>query len=165
MTELERFFQLVHVSFPAEPLPRKFFWAELNEQLFQPDIPGELQSRLQNRRWTEIKLMDWLMTGVEPITSRSYLEPATFLYYLPSLLVGVFDDHGYLNWAIEAILPDNRWHKPRGKWWTAFHGCVSEKQRITLCSFLSTVRSIHWETMGSDRQAAVTDAEGIWVVH
>jgi hypothetical protein len=159
MTEFETFLQLVHASFPTEPVPRRFFRTD-GEPILEPD-PEQLQSRMQHRRWTEVTLMDWLMT-VTPHVVKYYLEPSTYLYYLPSLLVGVFDDPGYSDWGVEAILPDNKWHKPRGKWWTSFRGCVSEQQRITLWAFLTAIRAVHGETIDPGLEAGVADAERIW---
>jgi hypothetical protein len=58
---------------------------------------------LAQREWTEIKMTDWKMIGHINI-SREHLDPATFLYYLPSLLLGVIEEPGYLYWALEAIM-------------------------------------------------------------
>jgi hypothetical protein len=88
------------------------------------------------------------------------LEPATFLYYLPSLLVGVLDDLDYLDWALEGILPFNKTHKPRGKWWATFSACVTDNQRATLQAFLMTVRSSNPADLRD--QALLGDAEVIW---
>jgi hypothetical protein len=155
----KQFLNLVHGSFPTEPVPQTFFWSECDDPI-QPDIPGELQNRMAHRRWPEVKLMDWLMVGVAPCVARSYLEPSTFLYYLPSLLVGVFDDLGYTDFAIEGIVPFNKTHTPRGKWWSTFSACVSESQRVALRSFLTMIRSS--EPTDLRIQALLGDADAIW---
>jgi hypothetical protein len=155
----ETVLKLLHASFPTEPVPSVFFWTE-GEPIIQPDIPGELQSRMEHRRWTEVTLMDWRMSAT-PHVVKSYLEPATYLYYLPSLLVGVLADPGFLDWGIEAILPDNQWHKPRGKWWATFRGCVSEQQRITLCEFLALIRA-QGRIIKSGLEPVLIAAERIW---
>jgi hypothetical protein len=135
MTQNDKFLKLVHASFPAEPLPEQFFWAESRESL-EGDIPKELQKRIAHRRWTQIRIIDWAMVGTPPSIARTYLEPPTFLYYLPSLLVGVLDEANYFEFGIEAIIPHNKTHTPRGKWWFSFSACVSEDQRVALCAFL-----------------------------
>jgi hypothetical protein len=159
MTELDRFVSLVHATFPLEPVPHRFFWQGSPDPI-EGDVPEELQNRMAGRRWTKVTLMDWLMTGVRPHSIQDCLEPAAFLYYLPSLFIGVFSDLGYLDFGIEAILPNNKWHKPRGKWWFSFRDCVSERQRETLRAFLATARSTH--TIGPVAQVALIDAEKIW---
>ena len=115
---------------------------------------------MEHRRWTEVTLMDWRMSAT-PDVVKSYLEPATYLYYLPSLLVGVHADPDFLDWGIEAILPNNQWHKPRGKWWAAFRGCVSEQQRIALCEFLAHIRA-QGRIIKSGLEPVLIDAERIW---
>jgi hypothetical protein len=119
-----------------------------------------LQTRLGGRRWPDIKLSDWLMIGAAPCVARSYLEPLTYLYYLPSLLVGVFDNLDYLDWALEGILPFNKAHTPRGKWWVTFSAAVSASQRATLRSFLTTVCSANPTDLRE--QALLADAGVIW---
>ncbi len=89
------------------------------------------------------------------------MDPETFLYYLPSLLICALRDAGYLQEAIDAILPDNKWHKPRGKWWATFRGCVSEQQRIALCKFLAHIRA-QGRIIKSGLEPVLIDAERIW---
>jgi hypothetical protein len=71
---------------------------------------------------------------------REPLEPATFLYYLPSLLSGVIDDPRYLNWALEAIIPSGRDREPKSRWWIELLETISPDQIGTLLAFLSLVR-------------------------
>jgi len=146
-------------SFPPEPIPQSFFWSE-GDEAFQPDIPMGLQTRLSGRRWPEVKLNDWLMVGAPPCIARRYLEPSVFVYYLPSLFVGVFDDLPHLDWVLEGIIPFNKTHTPRGKWWARFDACISESQRAALRSFLRLIRSTSLTDLRD--QALLFDAEAIW---
>jgi hypothetical protein len=61
-------------------------------------------------------MWDWTMIGAPACLARAYLEPDAFRYYLPSLLVGVLRDIGYLDWALECLLPARQEaaHDPKG---------------------------------------------------
>jgi hypothetical protein len=161
MTASEQFLKLIDASFPIEPLPTRFFWAE-GENSPHGDIPEELMNRIAHRRWTDVTIQDWAMIGAPPSITRGYLEPATFLYYLPSLIVGVFRETEYMDFAVEAIIPSGRDRRPRGKWWSEFSKSVSLNQRVTLSAFLANVRLMFWESIGPATQQQVYDAEAIW---
>ena len=62
--------------------------------------------------------MDWRMVGTPPCISRLYLEPATFMYYLPSIIIGVSREMEFWDFALEAIIPYNKNRVPRGRWWS-----------------------------------------------
>ncbi|WP_375785577.1 hypothetical protein ACE10Z_39955 [Bradyrhizobium sp. Pha-3] len=138
MTTNEQFSKLLLAIFPAQPEPARLFWRESvhdNGDEFSRD----LLERLAQRQWTEIKMSDWAMIGSISIV-RERLEPATFLYYLPSLLLGVIDDPGYLNWALEAIVPAGRDRRPKSKWWIELLETISPDQIGVLHAFLALVR-------------------------
>jgi hypothetical protein len=151
-----QFEQLVYASFPTEPVPHEFFWAK-RESPIERDIPKELRERLAGRRWPEITLTDWRMIGTPPAIARDYLRPSTFCYYLPSLLLSVLGEPDFLEWALEALIPLNKAHEPRGKWWGGFVGAVSESQRATLRSFLTIV-----DPADPANQSLLSIAETIW---
>jgi hypothetical protein len=87
-------------------------------------------------------MWDWTMTGAHASTARIYLDPNAFRYYLPSLLVGALQETGYLDWALESILPAGRKRHTTGKWWTDFWRGFSEQQREAICAYLKGVRSM-----------------------
>jgi hypothetical protein len=161
MTECDKFIRHLHTSFPAEPLPERFFWAASDHPI-EGDIPNELSTRIMGRRWTELTIMDWMMTGAPPVIARSYLEPATFVYYLPSLLIDIFDKPEYFEMAVDCMLPNNVTRTPRGNWWREFTRSISADQRIALSVFVGLVRLLLWESIGEEGQARVHDAEIFW---
>ena len=102
------------------------------------------------------------MIGAPPAIARFYIEPSTFLYYLPSLLTGVFHNIEYIDFALESILPYNKMHLPRGKWWDEFSQTVSPAQRAAFFAFLWRGRVTLWDKIGHVDQSLVQDAERIW---
>ena len=104
MTDGVEFLRAIEMAFPVEPLPNRFFWAS-GEVSLGYDIPQELENRISGRRWTDVTLMDWRMTGASPAVSRSYLEPTTFMYYLPSIIVGGFREPEFIEFALGAMIP------------------------------------------------------------
>jgi hypothetical protein len=161
MTESAKFLDLIRTAFPAEPVPDQFFWTEGKDALDR-DIPEELRNRISGRPWTEVTLMDWRMTGTSPVVARRYLEPATFMYYVPSIIVGAFQQIEFIEFALEGIIPENKYHVPRGKWWSEFSGMASPRQRAALSAFLAHVRLVSWDTIGPANQYLLEHAEGVW---
>lgn len=161
MTEIENILKLIHANFRAEPVPNSFFWKEAKIRQYD-DIAEELWSRIANRRWTEITMSDWEMTGYRVAVNREYMEPATFSYYMPSLLVGALQDIDFIEMALEGMVPFNKDRSPRGKWWGAFATSFSYDQRRTLCSFLAHVRHFYGRSLGMSKRALLYDAEIIW---
>jgi hypothetical protein len=161
MTESAKFLDLIKAAFPAEPVPDQFFWTGGKDTLDR-DIPEELRNRISGRPWTEVTLMDWRMTGVSPVIARRYLEPATFMYYVPSIIVGASQQIECIELALEAIIPVNKYHVPRGKWWSEFSGIASPLQRAALSAFLAHVRLVSWDTIGPANQYLLEQAERAW---
>ncbi len=139
MTKEEDFLKLLLATFPPLPVPAQFFWNEGSHD-DSYEFRRDLLERLAGCRWTDIKMRDWAMAGHVSI-HRELLEPATFLYYLPSLLLGVTEDSRYLAWALEAIIPSGRDRKPKSKWWAELLETISPEQRAALQAFLAYVRS------------------------
>ena len=99
MTTSEQFSKLLLVTFPVQPEPTRFFWKESvhsNDDEFSRD----LSESLAHRQWIKIKTSDWAMIGSSISFSRERLEPTTFLYYLPAMLLSAIDDATYLNWTL-----------------------------------------------------------------
>lgn len=138
MTTNEQFSKVLMDTFPAQPEPSRFFWKESVHDK-NDEFSRDLLERLARRQWTEIRLNDWAMIASINIV-RERLEPATFLYYLPSLLSGVIDDPRYLNWALEAIIPSGRDREPKSRWWIELLETISPDQIGTLLAFLLLVR-------------------------
>jgi hypothetical protein len=161
MTESAKFLDLIKTAFPEEPVPAQFFWADGKDSLDR-DIPQELGNRISGRPWTEVTVMDWRLTGVSPVVARRYLEPATFMYYVPSIMVGVSHQIEYLELALEGIIPDNKYHVPRGKWWSEFSSSASPLQRTALSAFLAHIRLVSWDTIGPVNQYLMEHAESAW---
>jgi hypothetical protein len=161
MTESESLSDLIGTAFPVEPLPTQFFSTEGKESL-DCDIPQELRNRISGRPWTEVTLMAWTMTGSSPVVARRYLEPATFMYYVPSIVVGVLQEMDFIELALEGIIPDNKNHVPRGNWWFEFSGNASPRQRAALATFLLHIRFKFWDTIGPVNQYFLEHAENIW---
>jgi hypothetical protein len=161
MVEHDIFLELVGTAFPLEPLPTEFFWSERKDRL-DLDIPQELGSRISGRSWTNVTLQDWRMIGVSPAVARHYLEPATFMYYVPSIIIGALQQIDCIEFALEAIVPGNRNREPRGKWWSQFSASASPRQRATLAAFTGHARLTHWDTIGPSNQSLLEHAENIW---
>jgi hypothetical protein len=161
MIENNKLLDLIGTTFPVEPRPINFFWAEGKHSL-EYDLPQELGNRIAGRPWTEVTLLDWRMIGTSPVVARSYLEPAAFMYYVPSIIVGTSRQIEFIDFALEAIIPDNKHHRPRGRWWSEFAGIASSRQRLALSAFLSHVRLMFWDRIGPTSQSLLERAENVW---
>jgi len=104
------------------------------------DIPKELAAHIEGKTWPSVHMLDWRMVGATPAVFREYLIPATFAYYLPSLLTGSILDPAFRDWAFEAILPANRQRKPKGDWW---FGTLSEVLFVNQLRVASTWQLLH----------------------
>jgi hypothetical protein len=162
MSVTDQLSELIRTSFPTDPLPRAF-WIDGTEQP-AGDIPDELAKRLAFRRWVEVALDDWRMIGIPPWVARSYLHPDAFRYYLASLLVVVLGDTGYLNWALEALLPSGQMRRTDRPEWINFGDGFSEQKREAIRSYLkvsercletrstlsSNISSTNWKQSGAE---------------
>ncbi|SRR5258708_3639977 len=113
MTTGDQISELIRASFPVDPLPDEFWLADVIRRPLD-DIAEELQNRMAERSWLEITIRDWAMIGASPDVVRRYLTPNAFRYYLPSSLVGVLRVIGYVEWALDSILPNNQNRRPNG---------------------------------------------------
>jgi hypothetical protein len=157
MTTREHFSNLLHAAFPPQPMPVRFFWKEGVHDA-SDEFCGDLLERLWRREWTEIKMSDWAWIGNIISMSREHLEPATFLYYLPSLLLGVTEDPWYLDLALEAIIPSGRDRRPKRKWWGELLETISPGQSAAIRAFVAHVRS---DLLRSDKEPFVVSGEEI----
>jgi hypothetical protein len=168
MTNNGDLLRLLLATFPPQPIPTQFFWRE-DRHDDSYEFRRDLREWLEGRRWTEIKMRDWAMVGHISIT-RELLEPATFLYYLPSLLLGVTEDPGYLDWALEAIIPSGRDRRPKSKWWGELLETISPGQSATIRAFLAHVRSNLLRSdegpfVISTHEALTAEADTFWDAH
>jgi hypothetical protein len=161
MIENDKLLDLIETAFPVQPQPTAFFSADGIEAL-NHDVPQELSRRMAGRPWTEVTLMDWRMIGTSPVIARRYLEPASFMYYVPSIIFGTSQQIEFIDFALEGIIPHNKHNSPRGKWWSEFSGCASPHQRLALSSFLSHLRLMFWDRIGPANQSLLERAENIW---
>jgi hypothetical protein len=102
------------------------------------------------------------MIGAPPSLARHYLHPDAFRYYLPSLLAGVLQDIGYLDWALEALLPSGQKGRTDRPEWVSFWQSFSEQQRNAVHSWLKGVRSLFGEQAGPAAQHEFDKLEAIW---
>ncbi|WP_315758176.1 DUF6714 family protein [Bradyrhizobium sp. SZCCHNRI2007] len=150
---------LMRTAFPTEPLPGTL-WIDRDAQA-AGDVPHELTERLAQRPWTDVTLGDWLMTG-HPSSVQCFLHPDVFRYYLPSLLVGVIDDTGYLDWALEALLPAGRRRRTDRPDWVQFWDGFSDTQRNAIRSYLKKVRAVRSEAADPVERHLFDELEVVW---
>lgn len=158
----EQLLKLLLATFPPQPLPTRFFW-EYSGSDNSDEFSHDLLQWFAQRPWTEIKIRDWAMTGHVGV-SRELLEPAAFLYYLPSLLFGAAQEPEYLDWALEAI-PSGRDRQPKGKWWGQLLKTITPDQIDALHYFLAHIQ-INFSrsepfAIGVD-EALASEAEQFW---
>jgi hypothetical protein len=157
MTTREHFLKLLLAAFPTQPMPARFFWKEGVHDAGD-EFCSDLLERLWRREWTEIKMSDWAWIGGAISMSRAHLEPATFLYYLPSLLLSVTEDPWYVDLALEAIIPLGRDRRPKSKWWGELLETISPEQAAAIRAFLAHVRS---DLLRPDKEPFVISGEEV----
>ncbi len=159
MTSIEVFSGRMKRAFPVEPVPQRFFTAT-HQFVPNDEFDKGLMQRIFGRAWTEVTLLDWRMIA-SPWVVRDRLEPKTYLYYLPSLLLGGLAETEFLNWALEAIVPNNKNWVPRGVWWHEFAAFVSADQKQILTDFLCLVREEHRDEIHANDDL-VRAGKAIW---
>jgi hypothetical protein len=147
------------VAFPEQPVPKAFF---AGSEGLGHDIPFELAARVQGRPWTTLSMLDWRLVGAPPSVFREYMAPATFAYYVPSLLLGAVAEPAFCNWAFEALLPSNRERKPKGDWWLGYVGTFNDQQREAIKAFLAKQRQSGRAADPMDEEL-LRAAEALWV--
>jgi hypothetical protein len=151
--------QLIHASFPSEPLPVRSFW--LHGERTAGDIPEGLEKRMMMRPWDAVTMADWTMIA-HPDSVKAFLHPTAYRYYLPSLLIGALNDIGHIDWALEAILPTGWRRRATGKWWQDFVTSLSPPQRAALAAYPRAIRARLWDSIGPECRHSVDQAEAIW---
>ena len=147
-------------AFPSEPAPGRVLWNASGE--WEDDIGLELLNRVQGKGWIDVSLLDWSMVGASPAVSRSYIDPSVFVYYLPSILIGAYENIRYLDFALDSLLPSNKERRPRGEWWFKFHAALSEKQRQTIVRFLERLREEYAGKLNDGEIELILIAEQLW---
>lgn len=146
----------IRSAFPVNPVAKDFFRsADAHVQ----DMKIELENRVQGRPWPSLSLMDWRMIGGSPASWREYLWPGTFAYYLPSILIGTLLEPTFVDLALEAIVPNNQQHRPRGDWWFSFTEAFDNHQRRAIRDFLAALREGPLEIRDEE---LLSVAETIW---
>lgn len=156
MATKEHFLKLLEAAFPPQPMPARFFWKEVPPGI-NDEFHRDLLEWLAGRQWTEIKMRNWTMMAHVGII-RELLAPATFLYYLPSLLLAVSEDPSYLDDALAAIIPSGRDRRPKNQWWGELLETVSPEQAAAIRAFLAYVRS---DLLRSDKEPFVVSEEEV----
>jgi hypothetical protein len=148
----------IRTAFPDQPVPKEFFRDSARRD---EEFQLELANRVQNRPWTAVTLTDWRMVGSTPATWREYMLPETFAYYMPSILIGVLAEPPFFDFALEAMLPFNRWHQPRGEWWFSFARAFTDRQRGAMKDFLAHLRASN-PPLDLRNEELVEAAETVW---
>jgi hypothetical protein len=151
--------ELVHAAFLAGPMPRRY-WLDDAELL--SDIPQELANRIAYRRWVDVTMLDWTMTGARAGIARSYFDANAFRYYLPSLLIGGLNDFRYIDWPLECLLPAGQKRRTTGKWWQAFWTGFSVEQKDAVRRYLIGVRQILDGSIHLSELQLTDEAQVIW---
>jgi hypothetical protein len=72
MNTNEQFSNLLHATFPTQPMPARFFWKEnVPDDGFE--FCGDLLKWLSQREWTEIKMSAWTMIGHIKISREHFM--------------------------------------------------------------------------------------------
>lgn len=146
----------IRSAFPVNPIPKDFF---RSADGFVQDMQIELANRVRGRAWPSLSLMDWRMIGSGPASWREYLWPGTFAYYVPSVLIDTVSEPTFVDLALEAIVPFNRQHSPRGDWWFSFAAAFDDPQRQAIRDFLAALRQA---PLGGGDEKLVSVADAIW---
>jgi hypothetical protein len=150
---------LIEAAFPTLPFPDALFSIEAGrDRHFREDFIG----RIGRRAWTQVTMHDWTMLDFHPATARSNLTPSTFIYYLPSLLLGCLSDMAYVDHALEATMPSNRARRPKGQWWFAFVEELTAVQRVALAAYVELVRLLLLDSNDAVGLAYALEATAIW---
>lgn len=159
---MDEVIEIIRASFPREPLPVRFFWRD-GVRPDAGDIPAELENRLAMRPWDQVAIDDWRMIGA-PVVGRNYLHPAAYQYYLPSLLIGGLQHNGaFIEYGLEAILPDGWRRRTTDRWWQDFVAGLSTEQRAAIYAYVRGVRAHLWDFIGPSNQQFVVEAETLWM--
>jgi hypothetical protein len=150
---------IIRAAFPDHPVPN--IVAGSTGKFFQ-EVDDELSLRVNGRPWSSVLIMDWRYVG-NPAHCREYMLPYVFAYYVPSFLVGALVEPEWLCWALEAVIPFNKYHEPRGEWWFSFVKALTDPQRGALQSFLIHQRH-HFGSLDIIDEELLSVAEAIWAL-
>jgi hypothetical protein len=152
--------EIINAAFPIAPVPERF-WVDDNQPSVG-DIPEELAKRIAHRPWVDVTMLDWTMTGAHASTSKVYIDPNAFRYYLPSLLIGGLSDLGYIDWPLESLLPTGRKRRITGKWWQEFWTGFSDEQKDVVRAYLISVQPMLREAIHPSELHLIDEALVLW---
>lgn len=146
----------IEKAFPKFPIPSDLL-------IFKDDpceFSIELITILHGKPWTAVDIDDWRTTvGISLV--KNYLTPLAFHYYLPSVLIGSIDKPSFLSYGLEALLPNNQKHIPKGEWWVEFRNCFNSNQKKIINKFLLLAMDLCTEH--SEDEALIDAAMYIWI--
>jgi len=126
---------LLIAHFPEQPVPASI----LVDADAGMEIQQDRRSAFLGKPWTSVSIDDWRMLGVPISVCKLYMRPDSFAYYLVSILHGSLATDGAFALALDAMLPSNQRHVPKGAWWTAFSGTFTVAQRTAISAYLQFV--------------------------
>ena len=127
--------RLLYNAFPVSPVPSQLFPDGICD-VTGNDLLEDMQKQLLGRTWTEVTLEDWQNTASIPVVM-GCITPAAFHFYLPSVILATLEKPEWLQLGVEALIPNNQWHVPRGEWWKAYFLRFSPEQRTAICLYLA----------------------------
>ncbi len=139
--------------FPEQPVPAHV----LSDHDAASEIQQDIQATFSGRPWTRLSIADWQMLGVPIAVCKLYMRPDAFAYYMISILHGSLETDGAFPLVLEALLPTNQRHVPRGAWWADFFGTFTAEQRAAILSYVRFIQAdaISHDDIGSLVSAAL----------
>jgi hypothetical protein len=121
-------------AFPTMPFPAEH---RRKDGSIDWEVEDDVKKFL-GKQWDDIGLEHWIRS-VSPAAIRNSTNPLFFKYYLPSLLIGVFENPDFFPLALDALLPDNPKLEPR-RAWTEFRSQFSPQQVAAVVMFLELLK-------------------------
>ena len=144
-------------EFNIYPLPEQIL-IEVDQY---DEFSNGLLIALHNRPWNAVKLFEWRNIAQVSVVKK-FVTPNAFQYFVPSLLLGSIREPEFLNYGLEAILPNNQKRIEKGDWWFDFRARFSNGQVRVVQEFLFA--SMYVCSVGSEEAAMIDTALTIWGV-
>lgn len=152
---------LFEISFPTSPMPAKYVLDNVDQN---HEIIQALGKYVLGKSWKDVTLLEWRLSEPSLGVVRDYVTIEAYIYYMPSVLLGALEDLRFMEMALEAILPYNREHVARGKWWSMFISYLSQSRKQCIFKFIEYVERNFWNDVGPSNQVSLFDARAIWNV-